>query len=309
MTHPTAPFLIAILLLSSALTIAVPEASSQQLTTQYETVTTHQLATITNYGTTTVSSVATLTGICCGIGQAGNTPQTYTVTLTPPPSQDCGTVTPIPIVYGTPYENVTISFISTKNIDFFVFPSISDYFSWEKNVGCNFKAASNATVKEHNVNSYSVEIRLTPYDAASPVLAFLYTSHGESSNAEITVTETDVYPIGSMLTQIITNVHTMEITATAILSSELMIQPQYNNNTPQLALTLAVIAAAIIGAAFLYTRRRGQPTVTEAEKVELKTEKPTTTKKNFCIECGSELPLKSKFCNNCGSKQPDPASV
>jgi hypothetical protein len=42
---------------------------------------------------------------------------------------------------------------------------------------------------------------------------------------------------------------------------------------------------------------------TRPKKAESKTEKPTTTK-NFCIECGSELPLKSKFCNNCGTKQP-----
>jgi 3'-phosphoadenosine 5'-phosphosulfate sulfotransferase (PAPS reductase)/FAD synthetase len=72
-----------------------------------------------------------------------------------------------------------------------------------------------------------------------------------------------------------------------------------NNTTPLLA--LAVIAAVVIGTAFLYSRRKEQPKVTKAEKVDSKTKKAG---KNFCIECGKELTQESKFCNNCGAKQP-----
>jgi hypothetical protein len=89
---------------------------------------------------------------------------------------------------------------------------------------------------------------------------------------------------------------------------------QSTSNTQQLVLALAVVAAVVIAVAFLYSRRKGQ-TVKKTEKVEpeakatsqeavVQTEKPTPPKKNFCIECGSELPLKSKFCNNCGTRQP-----
>ena len=86
-----------------------------------------------------------------------------------------------------------------------------------------------------------------------------------------------------------------------------------SNNIPQLALG-AVIVAVVIAAVFLFSRRKGQP-VKKTEKVEpeakkatsqeavVQTEKPTPSKKNFCIECGNELPPKSKFCNNCGTKQ------
>jgi len=74
---------------------------------------------------------------------------------------------------------------------------------------------------------------------------------------------------------------------------------QSTNNTPTLALALAV-AAVVIAAAFMYSRRKGQ--VKKAEKTD--TKKTSPSKKNFCIECGSELPLKSKFCNNCGNEQP-----
>ena len=81
---------------------------------------------------------------------------------------------------------------------------------------------------------------------------------------------------------------------------------QSTNNTQQLVLALAVVAAVVIGAAFLYSRRKGQ-TVKIAEKVETAVA-PSSLKtaegKRFCIECGNELPPNLKFCDSCGTKQP-----
>lgn len=68
---------------------------------------------------------------------------------------------------------------------------------------------------------------------------------------------------------------------------------------------LVVVALVIVGliVSILYLRRGGKTESTKAEQVDSKTKK-TTSDKNFCIECGKELSLKSKFCNNCGTKQP-----
>ncbi|MGD0422863.1 MAG: zinc ribbon domain-containing protein [Candidatus Bathyarchaeia archaeon] len=81
---------------------------------------------------------------------------------------------------------------------------------------------------------------------------------------------------------------------------------QSTNNTQQLVLALAAIAAVVIGAAFLYSRRKGR-TVKKAEKVETAVA-PSSTKtaegKRSCIECGNELPPNLKFCDSCGTKQP-----
>lgn len=89
---------------------------------------------------------------------------------------------------------------------------------------------------------------------------------------------------------------------------------QSTNNTPQLMLAIEVIIAVVLAAVFLYSIRKRQTVKTaaevqlEAKKVTsqeaVQTETPTPSKKNFCMECGNELPLKSKFCNNCGTKQP-----
>ncbi len=57
-----------------------------------------------------------------------------------------------------------------------------------------------------------------------------------------------------------------------------------------------------VAVALIVRQRAG----TKAEKVETDVTPVSTKKaegKNFCIECGSELPSKSKFCNNCGTKQ------
>jgi hypothetical protein len=101
----------------------------------------------------------------------------------------------------------------------------------------------------------------------------------------------------------------METLVASILTTQSLQMPQppqqtavsSTNNTLQLPLILSVIAAVVIGAAFLYTRRKGQtirPKVSNAKRID------SAREKNFCIECGRELELGSKFCNNCGTKQP-----
>lgn len=81
---------------------------------------------------------------------------------------------------------------------------------------------------------------------------------------------------------------------------------QSTNNTPQLLLAIAVIAAVVLAAVFLYSRRKGQ-TVKTAEKVDTAVAPSSTMTaegKRVCIECGNELPPNLKFCDNCGTKQP-----
>lgn len=124
-----------------------------------------------------------------------------------------------------------------------------------------------------------------------------------SSQLQVSST-TEAHPAYTTTTQ----VSTTPVPVTSATSSLHMPQPPQpratqstNYTTPLLA--LAVIAAVVIGAAFLHTKRKGQPKFTEAERIEPKTEKPTSSK-SFCIECGNELPSKSKFCNNCGTRQP-----
>jgi hypothetical protein len=53
--------------------------------------------------------------------------------------------------------------------------------------------------------------------------------------------------------------------------------------------------------AYYGLENRTEENVTESGLLRPNTNVPS---KRFCIECGSELPLKSKFCNNCGTKQP-----
>jgi hypothetical protein len=70
---------------------------------------------------------------------------------------------------------------------------------------------------------------------------------------------------------------------------------QPTNKTLQLA-TLAVVAAAVLGALFLYSRRKEQAKITKAEKVDIdagRLSTKTAEGKRFCIECGNELPQSS----------------
>jgi hypothetical protein len=70
-----------------------------------------------------------------------------------------------------------------------------------------------------------------------------------------------------------------------------------------MAPVIAAIAAVALVALILYNTIGKKPQITTAERVDSKT-KESASGKNFCVECGSELPLKSKFCNSCGTKQP-----
>ena len=99
---------------------------------------------------------------------------------------------------------------------------------------------------------------------------------------------------------------------------------QPTNISPELMLSLAVIIAVFLIAAFLYTRRKEQPKVKKTKKAKkmASSERPKVTKadkietdvttlstkmaegKRVCVECGNGLPAKLKFCDNCGTKQP-----
>lgn len=72
-------------------------------------------------------------------------------------------------------------------------------------------------------------------------------------------------------------------------------------------LALALVAVALYYGGVIGERQaRGQsaPQPLKQESVtKPKAEKSSLTGKQFCIECGSELPSGSKFCNKCGSKQ------
>lgn len=125
----------------------------------------------------------------------------------------------------------------------------------------------------------------TPYSGViTQVLSVLATS-----SSEVQITSSTEAPINGY--------------SESITPSQSYNTASQSNHTSQLALALAVVAAVVIGAAFLYSRRKQQPKITKAEKVEPQTEK-VMPPKNFCIECGSELRPNSKFCDNCGTKQP-----
>jgi hypothetical protein len=101
------------------------------------------------------------------------------------------------------------------------------------------------------------------------------------------------------------------LTATSTPSLQMPQPPQptaiQSTNNTQLVLALAVIAAIVLGGLFLYSRRKGQPKVTQAEKVDIDATRLSTKTvegKRFCIECGNELSPNLKFCDSCGTKQP-----
>lgn len=76
-------------------------------------------------------------------------------------------------------------------------------------------------------------------------------------------------------------------------------------SNPLVAIVIAVTAAVALVALILYTTRKRKSEIAETKTVRQQRRSETKkTGRNFCIECGSELPLKSKFCNNCGTKQP-----
>lgn len=132
---------------------------------------------------------------------------------------------------------------------------------------------------------------------------------------QVTVTEQQQYTqvntpnTPSSYTTPYTPYYTYSSTPSAVTSTPSLQLPQppqttgSTGNMLQLGLVIAVIAAVALVALLLYSRRGRQPRTTKIKKVDSRTKK-VASGKNFCIECGTELPLKAKFCNRCGSKQP-----
>lgn len=68
-------------------------------------------------------------------------------------------------------------------------------------------------------------------------------------------------------------------------------------------LSILVIGILAFATAWIALKHRTQPTSMTSKRVHSE-KKEAVSAKNFCIECGTELPLDSKFCNECGTKQP-----
>jgi ribosomal protein L40E len=72
---------------------------------------------------------------------------------------------------------------------------------------------------------------------------------------------------------------------------------------------IGVIAGAVlVGITVIFLRRRRptltpQPVQVEPTPVQPQVSRTVLSDKQFCLNCGAELPLKSKFCNKCGFAQ------
>jgi ribosomal protein L40E len=124
-------------------------------------------------------------------------------------------------------------------------------------------------VRDENIQSYNL-------DWTSPqngTYAFVFLNENYTA-ANVSFSPHTIYPVETY--------YMIYSTSTIVTSNTIS---TFND---QLLLLLTTIFVVIVG---LEIRSR----------IESKTKK---SGKNFCVECGSELPLKSKFCNNCGTKQP-----
>jgi hypothetical protein len=147
-------------------------------------------------------------------------------------------------------------------------------------------------LKFNSTKTYNLRVSLQLYD---PTTHKVIPSATTTQDFSITV-------VSAATTSQTTQTYT---TSTPALQMPQPPQPettQSTNNTQQLVLALAVIAAVVIGAAFLYARRKGQ-TVKIADTAVAPSSMKTAEGKRFCNECGNELPPNLKFCDSCGTEQ------
>jgi ribosomal protein L40E len=70
-----------------------------------------------------------------------------------------------------------------------------------------------------------------------------------------------------------------------------------------LLLWSVAIAAVIIFAIWFGPFHKAKSAAQQTETKRTTAASGKISDKQFCLECGSELPLGSKFCNKCGTKQ------
>lgn len=165
---------------------------------------------------------------------------TDTLSIEPPSSQYCGAAGVVPIL-GNAGDKVSLSFTSTKSVDFFVFATMNDYLTWNRLTPCSFDKAKNVLIKQHNVNSYSFDMTLP---SNVPIMVFLYTSYA-LSNADISVTQTvaNYMTTAGITAATITNLQTFEVSAPTSQPSQL---PQANTDWIVPVAIVAILAVGFI---------------------------------------------------------------
>jgi hypothetical protein len=139
-------------------------------------------------------------------------------------------------------------------VDFFLFPSFNEYMNWELSAGCNFDSVQNALVKQQAHVSYSLDWPLP--DSGNLVAAFLYTSHGEMSNADISVTYQILYQATSSVTTQVTLMigSTTQVTLTDTLTNVKTVEVPFLEANASWLVPLVLVAIVVV--LFLVLRMR-----------------------------------------------------